>query len=126
MSTHSEQMHAPEGLARCPIMPTYGPPPVMFVRGEGSWLFDPDGKKYLDFSSQLINLNLGHQHPKMIAAIQEQAAKLATIAPGMATDARSTAARMIAERTPGDLNKIFLLKFNHLRKRDLNFLKNLT
>ncbi len=81
--------------------------PLVVTGGEGAWFFDETGKKYLDFSSQLINLNLGHQHPKMIAAIQEQAAKLATIAPGMATDARSTAARMIAERTPGDLNKIF-------------------
>ncbi|KLR61911.1 4-aminobutyrate aminotransferase family protein [Actinobacteria bacterium IMCC26207] len=81
--------------------------PIVVTGGEGAWFFDETGKKYLDFSSQLINLNLGHQHPKMIAAIQEQAAKLATIAPGMATDARSTAARMIAERTPGDLNKIF-------------------
>ena len=81
--------------------------PLVVTGGEGAWFFDETGKKYLDFSSQLINLNLGHQHPKMIAAIQEQAAKLATIAPGMANDARSTAARMIAERTPGDLNKIF-------------------
>ena len=81
--------------------------PIVVTGGEGAWFFDETGKKYLDFSSQLINLNLGHQHPKMIAAIQEQAGKLATIAPGMATDARSTAARMIAERTPGDLNKIF-------------------
>ena len=81
--------------------------PLVVTGGEGAWFFDETGKKYLDFSSQLINLNLGHQHPKMIAAIQEQAGKLATIAPGMATDARSTAARMIAERTPGDLNKIF-------------------
>ncbi len=81
--------------------------PLVVTGGEGAWFFDETGKKYLDFSSQLINLKLGHQHPKMIAAIQEQAAKLATIAPGMANDARSTAARMIAERTPGDLNKIF-------------------
>ena len=81
--------------------------PLVVTGGEGAWFFDETGKKYLDFSSQLINLNLGHQHPKMIAAIQEQAAKLVTIAPGMANDARSTAARMIAERTPGDLNKIF-------------------
>jgi taurine--2-oxoglutarate transaminase len=81
--------------------------PLVVTGGEGAWFFDETGKKYLDFSSQLINLNLGHQHPKMIAAIQEQAGKLATIAPGMATAARSTAARMIAERTPGDLNKIF-------------------
>ncbi|CAB4903501.1 unannotated protein [freshwater metagenome] len=81
--------------------------PLVVTGGEGAWFFDETGKKYLDFSSQLINLNLGHQHPKLIAAIQEQAGKLATIAPGVATEARSEAARMIAERTPGDLNKIF-------------------
>ena len=81
--------------------------PVVVTGGEGAWFFDETGKRYLDFSSQLINLNLGHQHPKLIAAIQEQAGKLSTIAPGMAHEARSTAARMIAERTPGDLDKIF-------------------
>ncbi len=54
-----------------------------------------------------MNTNIGHQHPKVIAAIQEQAAKIATIAPQHVSDVRSEAARLIAERTPGDLNKIF-------------------
>lgn len=81
--------------------------PVVIAGGEGATFWDEDGTRYLDFSSQLINLNIGHQHPKMIAAIQEQAAQLATIAPGTATEARSEAARLIAERTPGDLDKIF-------------------
>ena len=59
--------------------------PVDLVGGEGSYFWDSNGKKYLDFSSQLVNLNIGHQHPKLIAAIQEQAAKLCTVAPQFAT-----------------------------------------
>ncbi len=81
--------------------------PMVVAGGEGSWFWDESGKRYLDFSSQLMNLNLGHQHPGLVAAIQAQAAKLATIAPGSAAEARSEAARLIAERTPGDLDKIF-------------------
>ncbi len=81
--------------------------PMVVAGGEGSWFWDEAGKRYLDFSSQLMNLNLGHQHPGLIAAIQRQASELATIAPGSATEARSTAARLIAERTPGDLDKVF-------------------
>ncbi|MGC7277042.1 aminotransferase class III-fold pyridoxal phosphate-dependent enzyme, partial [Mycobacteroides abscessus subsp. massiliense] len=65
------------------------------------------GRRLLDFSSQLVNTNIGHQHPKVVAAIQRQAAKLCTVAPQYANDARSEAARLIAERTPGDLDKIF-------------------
>ncbi len=75
--------------------------------GRGSYFWDYDGKRYLDFSSQLVNTNIGHQHPKVVAAIQEQAARLCTLAPGFAVDVRSEAARLIAERTPGDLDKIF-------------------
>ncbi|MGB3411708.1 MAG: aspartate aminotransferase family protein [Microthrixaceae bacterium] len=81
--------------------------PMVVAGGEGSWFWDETGKRYLDFSSQLMNLNLGHQHPGLVAAIQAQAATLATIAPGSAAEARSEAARLIAERTPGDLDKIF-------------------
>ncbi|MGH8937999.1 MAG: aspartate aminotransferase family protein, partial [Actinomycetes bacterium] len=63
--------------------------------------------RYLDFSSQLVNVNIGHQHPKVVAAIQEQAAVLCTIAPQHANDKRSEAARLIAELAPGDLDKVF-------------------
>lgn len=81
-------------------------PPVI-VEASGSHVTDDTGRRYLDFSSQLVNVNIGHQHPRMIAAIQEQAARLATIAPAAANDKRSQAARMIAERAPGDLSKVF-------------------
>ncbi len=81
--------------------------PVEIVGGLGSYFWDASGNKYLDFSSQLVNLNIGHQHPKLIAAIQEQAAKLCTVAPPFANDARSEAARLITELAPGDLNMVF-------------------
>ncbi|WP_298255199.1 aspartate aminotransferase family protein [uncultured Arthrobacter sp.] len=81
--------------------------PLPVAGGRGSYFWDYDGTRYLDFSSQLVNLNLGHQHPAVVAAIQEQAGKLATIAPAFANDARSEAARLIAEVAPGDLNTVF-------------------
>jgi taurine--2-oxoglutarate transaminase len=81
--------------------------PLAVAGAEGSYFWDYDGNRYLDFSSQLVNTNIGHQHPKVVAAIQEQAARLCTIAPGFAVDVRSEAARLVAEHTPGDLNKIF-------------------
>ena len=73
----------------------------------GSYVWDGAGNQFLDFSSQLVNTNIGHQHPAVIEAIQGQAAKLCTIAPQYANHARSEAARLIAQRTPGDLNKVF-------------------
>lgn len=81
--------------------------PIDLVGGQGSYFWDSNGKKYLDFSSQLVNLNIGHQHPKLIAAIQEQAGKLCTVAPQFANEARSEAARLITELAPGDLNMVF-------------------
>ncbi|MEV6578215.1 aspartate aminotransferase family protein [Streptomyces sp. NPDC051582] len=81
--------------------------PLAVAGAEGSYFWDHDGHRYLDFASQLVNTNIGHQHPKVVAAIQEQAARLCTLAPGFAVDVRSEAARLIAERTPGDLDKVF-------------------
>lgn len=81
--------------------------PMTVTAAQGSYLWDGDGNRLLDFSSQLVNTNIGHQHPKVVAAIAEQAAKLCTVAPQYANAARSEAARLIAERTPGELNKIF-------------------
>ena len=69
--------------------------PLPIARTEGSWMWDYDDNKYLDFSSQLVNTNIGHQHPKVIAAIQEQAATLVTIAPATANLARGEAAKRI-------------------------------
>ena len=81
--------------------------PVDIVKAEGSWMWDSSGKKYLDFSSQLVNVNIGHQHPKLVKAIQDYAAKMCTIAPFHANDARSEAARLITELAPGDLDMVF-------------------
>lgn len=79
--------------------------PVVVAGAQGSWFWDADGKRYLDFSSQLVNSNLGHQHPKVVAAIKEQAEKLCFIGPNFENEARATLGRMLAERTPGDLVK---------------------
>ncbi|MFG2293363.1 aspartate aminotransferase family protein [Streptomyces sp. NPDC048603] len=81
--------------------------PLPVAGAEGSYFWDYEGNRYLDFSSALVYTNIGYQHPKVVAAVQEQAAKMCTVAPGFAVDVRSEAARLIAERTPGDLDKIF-------------------
>ncbi|MEU3242067.1 MULTISPECIES: aspartate aminotransferase family protein [unclassified Streptomyces] len=81
--------------------------PLAVAGAEGSYFWDYEGKRYLDFTSGLVFTNIGYQHPKVVAAIQEQAATLTTFAPAFAVEARSEAARLIAERTPGDLDKIF-------------------
>jgi taurine--2-oxoglutarate transaminase len=80
---------------------------MVIAGAEGSYVWDYDGNRYLDFSSQLVNTNIGHQHPKVVAAIQDQAARLSTIAPQHANDQRSEAAALIAELAPGDLDKVF-------------------
>ncbi len=81
--------------------------PLAFSRGEGVRLWDEDGKEFLDFSSQLINANIGYSHPRVVAAIQQQAATLATIAPPHAVRVRGEAARLITERAPEGLDKVF-------------------
>ncbi len=81
--------------------------PMVVAKAEGSRLWDDQGKEYLDFSSQLVFTNIGHQHPKVVAAIQVQAGQLCTIAPGTANAARSEAARLISGLAPDGLEKVF-------------------
>jgi taurine--2-oxoglutarate transaminase len=81
--------------------------PLPVAHGLGSCFWDYDGKRYLDFGSQYINLNVGHSHPKVVAAIKEQVERLAMVAPPFATDQRGEAARLLAELAPGDLDKVF-------------------
>jgi taurine---2-oxoglutarate transaminase len=81
--------------------------PLPVAGGEGSWFWDYDGNRFLDFSSQLVYLNLGHQHPRLVEAIQAQAGRLCTIAPPYANDARGEAARLITSHAPGDLDMVF-------------------
>jgi taurine--2-oxoglutarate transaminase len=77
-----------------------------FVGGSGSYLVDADGRSYLDFSSQLVFTNLGHQHPRIVAAIKEQADRLCTLAPGHASDIRGEAARLIIDVAPEGLGHV--------------------
>ena len=81
--------------------------PMTVIAAEGAYIWDGEGNRLLDFSGQLVFTNIGHQHPRVVAAIAEQAAKLCTVAPQFVNEARSEAARLIAERTPGDLNHVF-------------------
>jgi taurine---2-oxoglutarate transaminase len=81
--------------------------PLPVAGAEGRYFWDYEGKRYLDFASQLVNVSIGHQHPKIVAAIKDQADKLCTIGPPMATEPRSTLARLLAEVTPGDLSMAF-------------------
>ena len=79
---------------------------MLIAGAEGSYLFDADGKRYLDFSSQLVNTNIGHQHPKVVAAIKAQADVLCTISPLHANATRNEAARLICELAPETMNQV--------------------
>ena len=81
--------------------------PIPVSKAEGVYFWDADGKRYLDFSSQLMNTNIGHQHPKVVKAIQDQAGELCFVHPGNATAARGLLGKRLAEVTPGKLKKTF-------------------
>lgn len=81
--------------------------PIPVAGSQGSYFWDYEGKKYLDFSCQLVFTNIGHQHPKVVKAIQDQAAVLATIAPQHANIARNQAAKRIVELAGPTFNKVF-------------------
>ena len=81
--------------------------PLVIAGGSGSTVWDFEGREYLDFSSQLVNVNIGHQHPAVVAAIQEQAATLTTVAPAHANNARGTAAALITSHAPAGFDKVF-------------------
>jgi taurine--2-oxoglutarate transaminase len=81
--------------------------PLVIAGGSGSRVWDYDGKTYLDFSSQLVNTNVGHQHPAVVAAIKKQADTLATIAPATANLTRGEAAKRIISKADAHFNKVF-------------------
>ena len=75
-TTHTEAVNAGPGLAFCPLMSNYGAPSITFVRGEGTELWDAEGRRYLDFLGGLAVTSLGHSHPVVAEAIAEQARTL--------------------------------------------------
>lgn len=81
--------------------------PIPVESGSGSYFWDFDGKKYLDFSCQLVFTNIGHQHPKVVQAIKDQADLLTTIAPQHANEARNGAAQRIVELAGEGFDKVF-------------------
>ena len=81
--------------------------PLVIAKAEGSRVWDEQGKGYLDFSSQLVFTNLGHQHPRVVQAIQEQAGALCTVAPQHANATRSEAAHLIAGIAPDGMDHVF-------------------
>jgi taurine--2-oxoglutarate transaminase len=81
--------------------------PLVLEGGLGSTVWDNEGNQYLDFSSQLVNINIGHQHPAVIAGIKAQADLMATVAPAHAIHIRAEAARKITDHAPEGMNKVF-------------------
>ena len=83
--------------------------PFVITRAEGCYFWDDQDQKYLDFAAQLINMNAGHQHPRIVQAIKDQAERLCYVVPSAANDQRAKLAKMLADIAPGDLNKSFLV-----------------
>lgn len=82
--------------------------PIPIQRAEGSWLYDYEGKAYLDFTCQMVNTNLGFQHPEVVEAIKKQADELVTIAsPNHSHAVRGEAARRLLELAPAGFKKVF-------------------
>ena len=81
--------------------------PIPVSRAEGVWLHSPDGKKWLDFNSQLMSVNIGHGHPHVVKAIQKQAETLCYAGPSMATEIRAKLGKRLAQLVPGDINTFF-------------------
>ncbi|MCP4676496.1 MAG: aminotransferase class III-fold pyridoxal phosphate-dependent enzyme [Deltaproteobacteria bacterium] len=81
--------------------------PLPIERAEGVWMYTPEGERLLDFNSQLMSVNIGHGHPKVIEAMKRQLEELPYIYPGAATEIRARVGEMLADLVPGDINKFF-------------------
>src|SRR5215468_8027165 len=84
-------------LASWQAQGAWNPPPI--DHAEGVYIWDANGKRYMDWSSQLVNVNIGHSHPYVVKAIQEQAAKLTYVDPSNATEPRGRLGEMLQEVT---------------------------
>jgi len=81
--------------------------PIPVASARGVYFWTPEGQRFIDFNSQLMCTNLGHSHPKVVAAVQEQVARLAYANPFLATEARARLGAKLAEITPGDIDTFF-------------------
>jgi taurine--2-oxoglutarate transaminase len=81
--------------------------PIPVARAKGVYFWTPDGKRYIDFNSQLMCVNIGHSDPRVVKAIAEQAATLCYVMPGMATEPRARLGAKLAAIAPGDIDVFF-------------------
>src|SRR5258707_5173481 len=82
--------------------------PIAIDHAEGVYMWSPEGKRYLDFNSQLMSVNIGHGDRRVIDAITAQATKLQYVQPAFATEARARLRAELAQILPRDLDKVFL------------------
>ena len=106
-TAHRDVMGAPAELDHCPLMPTYGPPALQLVRGEGSWVWDREGNRYLDLLSGLAVTSLGHSHPAVADALAVQARTLLHVSNLFGTEpgwqVARTLDRLMAAGEPGQV-----------------------
>ncbi len=106
-------MNAQEMIDLCKAHTLYcwskgdGVAPLPVERAEGVWLYTPDGKRILDFNSQLMCMNIGHGHPRVREAMKRQIDSLNYVYPGTATEIRARVGRLLAEVVPGEINTFF-------------------
>jgi len=81
--------------------------PILIDHAKGVYLYDSDGKRYIDFSSQLMNVNIGHGNQRITEAVVRQMEQVSYIYPGMVTEVRGALGKKLAEITPGNLTKSF-------------------
>ena len=81
--------------------------PIPVARAQGVHFWTPEGKRFIDFNSQLMSVNIGHGDPRVVRAIEEQAARLAYANPSMATEPRARLGAKLAEIAPGDIEVFF-------------------
>jgi taurine---2-oxoglutarate transaminase len=81
--------------------------PLPLTRAKGIHLFGPDGKRYIDFNSQLMSVNIGHSHPHVVAAMKAAADGLIYAFPGSATEVRARLSKRLSQLVPGNLNTFF-------------------
>src|SRR5436190_14755168 len=82
-----------------------GTNPIAVKYGEGVYLYDYDGKRYIDFSSALMNVNIGHGNQRITEAVMEQMRQVSYVTPGCVTSARGELGKKLAEITPAHLSK---------------------
>ena len=81
--------------------------PLNIEKAKGVYIYDRSGKKYIDFSSQLMNVNIGHGHPAVTEAVVKQMNEVSYVHPGMITEARGLLSKKLSEIAPGTLNRTF-------------------